>query len=156
MEKRAEVFSMLMEGAGIRTTHRLTSVSQNAILSLLLKVGCGYRRLHNRLVRGLDITYVELDELHSFVHTRQKNLKPSAVSSGFGARSAAPASSSSPTSSASATPTTRGPSLRIFARGSCQCQAFEDPGVPALRSPGEQKRAAKAATAPALSSRAAS
>ena len=78
IEKRAEVFSMLMEGAGIRATHRLTGVSQNAILSLLLKVGHGYRRLHNRLVRGLDITYVELDELHSFVHTREKNLRPGA------------------------------------------------------------------------------
>jgi IS1 family transposase len=29
-------------------------------------------------VRGLDITYVELDELHSFVHTREKNLRPGA------------------------------------------------------------------------------
>jgi IS1 family transposase len=78
MEKRAEVFSMLMEGTGIRATHRLTGVSQNAVLSLLLKVGRGARRLHDRLVRGLDITYLEMDEMHSFVHTRKKNLKPGA------------------------------------------------------------------------------
>lgn len=78
MEKRAEVFSMLMEGAGIRPTHRLTGVSQNAILSLLLKVGRGARRLHDRLVRELDITYLEVDEQHSFVHTRKHHLKPGA------------------------------------------------------------------------------
>ena len=49
---------------------------KTTILSLILKLGEGYQRLHNRLVRRLHVGPVECDEMHAYVHTREQNLKP--------------------------------------------------------------------------------
>ena len=63
----------LYEGAGIRSTSRLTSVSQPTILSLLLKIGEGCDRLH---VRDLDIRDIQADEIWSYVQKKQARVKP--------------------------------------------------------------------------------
>ncbi|MGK3966351.1 hypothetical protein WMF38_19470 [Sorangium sp. So ce118] len=61
--KRVEVVAHLVEGAQSGPTSRLTGVSQPAILSLVLRVGDGCERLHNRLVRGVDCRTVQVDEI---------------------------------------------------------------------------------------------
>jgi IS1 family transposase len=76
LAKRAEVIAHLCEGAGIRPCSRLTNVSQPTILRLLLKVGRGCDRLHDRLVRDLDIACIEGDEIWTFVHKKQARCKP--------------------------------------------------------------------------------
>ncbi|WP_437319751.1 IS1 family transposase [Sorangium sp. So ce385] len=76
MAKRVEVVAHLVEGAGIRPTSRLTSVSQPAILSLLLRVGEGCERLHNRLVRDVDCRTVQVDEIWSYVQKKQARVVP--------------------------------------------------------------------------------
>ncbi|XXR43491.1 IS1 family transposase [Sorangium sp. So ce375] len=76
MAKRVEVVAHLVEGAGIRPTSRLTSVSQPAILSLLLRVGEGCERLHNRLVRDVDCRTVQVDEIWSYVQKKQARVLP--------------------------------------------------------------------------------
>ncbi|XXT93005.1 hypothetical protein WMF27_32135 [Sorangium sp. So ce281] len=76
MAKRVEVVSHLVEGAGIRPTSRLTGVSQPAILSLLLRVGEGCERLHNRLVRDVDCRAVQVDEIWSYVQKKQARVQP--------------------------------------------------------------------------------
>ncbi|WP_433931151.1 IS1 family transposase [Sorangium cellulosum] len=76
MAKRVAVVAHLIEGAGIRSTSRLTGVSQPAILSLLLRVGEGCERLHNRLVRDVDCRTVQVDEIWSYVQKKQARVVP--------------------------------------------------------------------------------
>lgn len=60
----------------MRATSRLTGTCKEAILSLLVRVGEGCDRLHNALVRDLDIHEIEADELWSFIHTKAARVKP--------------------------------------------------------------------------------
>ena len=77
--RRAEVVAHLTECVSVRATSRLTGVHKTTILSLILKLGEGCRRLHNRLVRGLHVGRVECDEMHAYLHTREQNLQPGAA-----------------------------------------------------------------------------
>jgi IS1 family transposase len=74
-EKRAEIIAHLVECGSVRGTARLCGVDKATVTSLLVKVGQGCERLHNRLVRGLAIHRIECDEIVTYVHTRQKNLR---------------------------------------------------------------------------------
>lgn len=76
LSKRSEVIAHLCEGAGIRPTSRLANVSQPTILSLLLKIGTGCDRLHDKLVRGLDIRDIQADEIWSFIQKKQARVQP--------------------------------------------------------------------------------
>jgi IS1 family transposase len=78
LAKRAAVVSHLTDCGSVRATSRQTGVHKTTILSLILKLGEGCQRLHNKLVRGLHVGRVEADEMHSYVHTREQNLKPGA------------------------------------------------------------------------------
>ena len=79
LAKRAQVVSHLTDCGSVRATSRQTGVHKTTILSLILKLGEGCQRLHNRLVRGIHAGRVEADEMHSYVHTREQNLKPGAL-----------------------------------------------------------------------------
>lgn len=73
-EKRVEVIAHLVEQGGIRATSRLCAVDPKTVMTLLVAIGTGCMRLHDRLVRDLAIWRVEVDELTAPLHTRQKNL----------------------------------------------------------------------------------
>ena len=75
LERRAAVVSHLTDCGSVRATSRQTGVHKTTVLSLILKLGEGCQRLHNRLVRGLHVGRVEADEMHSYVHTREQNLR---------------------------------------------------------------------------------
>jgi hypothetical protein len=79
LEKRADVVSHLTDCGSVRATSRQTGVHKTTILSLILKLGEGCQRLHNRLVRGLHVGRVEADEMHAYVHTREQNLHPGSL-----------------------------------------------------------------------------
>jgi hypothetical protein len=79
LAKRAEVVSHLTDCGSVRATSRQTGVHKTTILSLILKVGEGCRRLHNRMVRGLHVGRVEADEMHAYCHTREQNLHPGSL-----------------------------------------------------------------------------
>ena len=74
-EKRVEIIAHLVECTGVRATARLCKVDLKTVLTLLILVGRGCMRLHDRYVRGLAITRVECDEIEVTLHTRDKNLK---------------------------------------------------------------------------------
>lgn len=71
LARQAEVVAHLVEGASVRATERLTGVSKPTILSLLVRMGEGCDRLHNRLVRDLAIRDIECDEIWSYVQKKQ-------------------------------------------------------------------------------------
>ena len=76
MEKRVAIAQALVEGCSVSTTSRMTGVCRRAITRLLLMLGEGCRRLHDRLVRGLSIRLVQMDEIWSFIHKKERRVEP--------------------------------------------------------------------------------
>lgn len=74
LAKRVDVVRHLVEGASVRGTSRLTDVSPPTVLSTILLMGEGCDRLHNELVRDLDIHEIECDEQWSFIQKKQARL----------------------------------------------------------------------------------
>lgn len=110
MEKRVDVVAHLVEGASVRATLRLTGVSQPAILALLVRVGEGCSRMHDWVVRDLDIRDVQMDEIWNYIQKKQRRVTEADPPEWGGAYTfvaRAPASSCSRTASGSATTRTR-------------------------------------------------
>ncbi len=75
LSKQTEIIAALTEGCGIRTTERLTGANRNTIMSLGLRVGAGCARLHDRLMRDLQVGVLELDEQWDFIGKKQKRVR---------------------------------------------------------------------------------
>jgi IS1 family transposase len=75
-EKQIEVIAALTEGVSVRAAERLTGVNRGTILSLGVRVGQGCAALHDRLMRDLNVSRIELDEAWSFVAKKQARLTP--------------------------------------------------------------------------------
>ena len=84
LEKRVDVVRHLVEGMSVRGTERLTGVSIPTVLSTILRMGEGCDRLHNKLVRDLDIVELELDEQWSYIAKKQKNVDETKDPAEFG------------------------------------------------------------------------
>ena len=74
-EKQIEAIAALCEGVSVRATERLTGVNRGTILSLGVRVGDGCTKLHDAMMRGLQVGRIELDEAWSFVAKKQRHLK---------------------------------------------------------------------------------
>jgi IS1 family transposase len=72
--KQLAVLSALVEGVSIRGTERLTGVSREAILSLLMRVGEGCAVLLDETLRDLPCERLEIDELWAFVQKKQRHV----------------------------------------------------------------------------------
>ena len=59
-DKQVEVIAALTEGVSIRATERLTGVNRGTIGSLGVRIGMGCAALHDRLMRGLQVSRIEL------------------------------------------------------------------------------------------------
>jgi IS1 family transposase len=73
-EARVRVIHALCEGASVNGAARQTGVSKPTILKLLVQVGTGAARLHNRIVRGLSSVYVQADEIWSYVAKKERRV----------------------------------------------------------------------------------
>ena len=82
--ERAFILAVLAEGNSVASTARITGADKDAILKLLVDVAAVCRDIHNRLVRKLKCRLIEADELWSFIHTKQKRVKPEDIEKGFG------------------------------------------------------------------------
>ena len=74
-EKQVQVIAAITEGCSIRSTERLTGVNRNTVMSLGLRVGEGCERLHDRLMRDLQVNLIELDEQWDFVAKKQRHVQ---------------------------------------------------------------------------------
>ena len=84
-EKRAQILSILVEGAGVNACCRITGVSKNAVLRLLAHVGAACAAYQDRVMRNLKCKRIEADEAWSFVGMKQKNVPEELKSTlGFG------------------------------------------------------------------------
>jgi IS1 family transposase len=75
LEQRAQVLAALCECASIRAIVRMTGVAKNTILKLLADVGDACDEYQNATHRDLKCKRLELDEVWSFCHTKERNLK---------------------------------------------------------------------------------
>ena len=73
-ERRAQVISLLVEGMSIRGIVRTTGVAKNTIVKLLCDLGNATTEYQDRVLRDLDTTRVECDEIWSFCYSKQKNV----------------------------------------------------------------------------------
>lgn len=75
-DKQIAVISALTEGCSIRSVERLTGIHRDTIMRLGVRIGQGCAALHDRTMLGLNVARIELDEAWSFIHTKQRHLKP--------------------------------------------------------------------------------
>jgi IS1 family transposase len=73
-ERRGQVISCLVEGMSIRGTVRVTGVAKNTIVNLLTQLGEACADYQDEVLRNLDTTRVEADEIWSFCYSKQKNV----------------------------------------------------------------------------------
>jgi IS1 family transposase len=74
-DKQIEVVSALTEGLGIRATARITGVNRETVGTLALRVGRGCAELHDRMMVGIRVNRLELDEAWSYVAKKQKRVE---------------------------------------------------------------------------------
>jgi IS1 family transposase len=76
LEDRVRVLAALVEGNSIRGTCRMVGVAKGTVLRLLEEVGSACARYHDENVRGLTCVHVQCDEIWSFCHAKERNIKP--------------------------------------------------------------------------------
>jgi IS1 family transposase len=75
-DKQIEVVAALCEGTSIRAVERLTGIHRDTIMRLGARVGQGCAALHDRMMRGLNVARIELDEAWSYVGKKQRKVTP--------------------------------------------------------------------------------
>lgn len=75
-EKRAMILSALVEGNSIAATCRMVGASKVTVLRLLADAGAFAAQFHDLYVRDLSTERVQMDEAWSFVHSKNKNVRP--------------------------------------------------------------------------------
>lgn len=73
LNDRVQILNALSEGLGINAAARMTGKSKNTVLKLLADVGQACAVYQDKAMRGLTIKKVQIDEMWSFVGSRQKN-----------------------------------------------------------------------------------
>ena len=73
-EDRARILHLLCEGQSIRAITRLTRASKNTVAKLLVDAGKACAVYHDEHVRGLTSKRIQVDEIWSFVYSKQKNV----------------------------------------------------------------------------------
>src|SRR5258707_12422948 len=74
-DKQIEIIAALTEGLGTRATARITGVNRETVATLALRVGRGCFELHDRMMVGIRVNRLELDEMWSFVGKKQKRVE---------------------------------------------------------------------------------
>ena len=72
--KRAQILSMLTEGASMRSVSRLADVSINTVSKLLIEAGRFCAGFHDAKVRNVKAKRVQVDEIWSFTAAKAKNV----------------------------------------------------------------------------------
>lgn len=72
LSERVKIIAHLVDGCSVRATSRLTGAAKGTILRLLCAVGLGCARLHDKLVRDVQASLIEADELYALIGKREK------------------------------------------------------------------------------------
>ncbi len=75
-DKQVLAVSMLADGSSVRAVERVTGMHRDSVCRLLVRVGENCASLMDAMFQGLLFDALELDELWSYVHTKQARLRP--------------------------------------------------------------------------------
>ena len=75
-EQRLRVLAALVDGNSERAVERMTDVERKTIRRFALTLGAGAQRLHDRMVRDLSCSMIEVDEIWSYVGKKQARVDP--------------------------------------------------------------------------------
>lgn len=75
-ERKALVLSSLVEGNSIRSIQRITGVHKRTILRLLENVAAKCNQLSASMIRNVQVRYLQVDEIWTFVKKKQKRVTP--------------------------------------------------------------------------------
>src|SRR5580704_17213708 len=84
LNKRAQILSMLVEGASMRSVSRVADVSINTVSKLLVDAGTACANFHHERVQGVHSKRIQCDEIWSFCYAKAKNVAD-AMSAPYGA-----------------------------------------------------------------------
>jgi IS1 family transposase len=73
-EKRAQIIGSLVEGNSIRATVRMTGAAKNTVTKLLVDLGGACSEYQDRVLRDLDCTSLQCDEMWGFCYAKQRNV----------------------------------------------------------------------------------
>src|SRR5271156_6495641 len=74
-DKQIAIVAALTEGCSIRAIERLTGVHRDTIMRLGARVGMGCAKVHSRLMRDLNVSRLEFDEIWQFVGKKRKAVR---------------------------------------------------------------------------------
>ena len=72
--KRAQILHLLVEGTSMQATARIADVSFNSVGKLLIDAGEACLEYQDRTLRNLPCKRLQVDEIWSFVHCKQRNV----------------------------------------------------------------------------------
>ena len=72
--ERAVILHHLCEGMSVNSTCRLLKVGKNTVLRLMTDAGKACYAYHDEHVRNLRTTHCQVDEIWSFIYSKQKNV----------------------------------------------------------------------------------
>lgn len=75
LDERVQITAALVEGNSIRSTERLTGKHRDTVMRWGLTIGDACGRLHDERVSKLYTNLLQLDEIWSFVHTKERRKK---------------------------------------------------------------------------------
>ena len=76
LERATLAVQCLVEGCSVRSTSRLTELSKNTVLKLLLLAGTKAAQVLDTQVRHVDCRIVQADELWTYVYKKQERRWP--------------------------------------------------------------------------------
>ncbi len=79
-EQKILVISCLTEGQSIRATERLTGIHRDTIMRLGERIGRGCAELHDRMMVGVRVGRIELDEIWGYVGKKRKRVERREIS----------------------------------------------------------------------------
>ncbi|TRZ55325.1 MAG: IS1 family transposase [Rhodocyclaceae bacterium] len=74
IKDRARILSVLCEGMGINAACRITGASKNTVLKLLAEVGEACALYQDRVMTGLKLKRLQVDEVWTFVGMKDRNV----------------------------------------------------------------------------------
>jgi DNA-directed RNA polymerase specialized sigma24 family protein len=72
-KQRASVIRVLVEGCSIRSTCRMTGITKQAVMKLVVDLGEACREHHDETVRGLHCERIQADEIWAYVGCKEKS-----------------------------------------------------------------------------------
>ena len=76
VDQAVQAFTLLTEGMSVRAVSRVTGLHKNTILSLVETAADTCRAIFDHYVQDVTPRYVQADEIWTFVHTKEKRVRP--------------------------------------------------------------------------------